>query len=64
MNQNEQNKEFTLDELQQAEEALRAATAGAQSDLEKGKTTEVVFEDLRARYFIAKQAREDFQSNS
>jgi len=64
MNQNEQIKEFTLGELQQAEEALRVATAEAQSDLEQGRTTEAVFEDLRGRYFVAKQAREDFESNS
>ncbi len=64
MNQNEQFKEPTLKELQQAEEALRVATAEAQSDFEQGKTTEAVFEELRAGYFLAKQAREDFQSNS
>lgn len=60
----EQSHPVTLQYLQENEEALRKATEEAQNDLEKGKTTEAVFEDLRDRYFVAKQAREDFQTKS
>lgn len=59
----EQENTVTLEQLQEQEEALRKATEDAQNDLEQGKTTEVVFEDLRARYFLAKQAREDFEAD-
>lgn len=60
----EQNNTGTLARLQEQEELLRVATEKAQSDFEQGKTTEAVFEDLRDRYFVAKQAREDFEANS
>lgn len=64
MNNSEQNEGSTIRELIEHEESLQKATEEAQDDLAQGKTTEAVFEDLQARYFIAKQAREDFQANA
>ncbi|MEK7134204.1 MAG: hypothetical protein AAB819_00545 [Patescibacteria group bacterium] len=60
----EQNDIVTLEQLKEQEEVLRIATEDAQKDLEHGKTTEAVFEDLQARYLLAKQAREDFEAKS
>ncbi len=53
-----------LGQLIANEEVLRQATADAERDMQEGKTTEAVFDVLRGEYFVAKQAREDFEKNS
>jgi hypothetical protein len=64
MNSNERYTPPTLDELRQMEEKLREATAEAQKEMGEGKTTPAVFEELRGKYFMAKQAREDFERSN
>lgn len=53
-----------VEQLKDTEEELRIAMVQATEDLERGQITEVVFDDLRSRYFIAKQEREDFEGKS
>ncbi len=54
-------EEKKLEQLKDTEETFRIAMVQAIEDLERGQITEVVFDDLRSRYFIAKQEREDFE---
>ena len=57
-----QNQEpVTLESLQRDEEVLRMALEEATKPVGDGGATEAVQEDLRTRYFLAKQSREDFQ---
>ncbi|OGZ06551.1 MAG: hypothetical protein A3C93_06045 [Candidatus Lloydbacteria bacterium RIFCSPHIGHO2_02_FULL_54_17] len=63
MTKETRNTEPTLQELEEQEEICRKATAEAERDLEEGRTTEAVFEDLRTRYFLAKQAVRDFRAD-
>ncbi len=50
-----------LEELRQNEEDYRRALADAMKPIAEGGATEAVTEDLRDRYYIAKQEREDFE---
>ena len=56
-----QGRQAKLEELRQNEESHRRAVADAMKPIAEGGAQEAVIEDLRDGYYIAKQARENFE---
>ena len=56
-----QNHQVKLEELQENEEGYRRAVVDAIKSIAEGGAQEAVIEDLRDRYYAAKQEREKFE---
>ena len=53
--------DIVLGKLKEVEESHRLALEGAARPRAEGGATDVVIEDLQARYLLAKHEREDFE---
>ncbi len=54
---------IALENLRQIEELSKKTLEDAMKPIEEGGATESVIEDLRTRYYLAKQEREDFEKS-